>query len=246
MADAHIRLVTRGDDSGSCNTANVAIWNAYRLGILRNTSIIVPAPAFEEAAQMYAGEPGFCVGLHATLTAEWDTYRWGPVLPLDEVPSLVQPDGSFFPTTQQLHANDPQPDEMMAEIAAQLELARARGLDIRYVDTHMGFGWVKDIDARIAEFADTEGLIYRPQVDRLPKAEGEHRSSVEALIARLEAAEPGTYLIVGHPTYDRDEVNRMGPGQGKARDWQRRMFMDREVVDYCNENDILPIRYSDI
>ena len=45
-----IRLITRGDDCGSNHTANVAIRAAFEHGILKNTSIMVPCAAVEEAA----------------------------------------------------------------------------------------------------------------------------------------------------------------------------------------------------
>lgn len=251
MAEPRIRLVTRGDDSGMCHTANVAVLKAFEEGILRNTSLMVPCPAFEEAAEMFCDLDGLCVGLHACLNAEWDEVRWGPVLPPEVVPSLVDEDGYLFQTTQALHANGPDPDEMMAEIAAQLELARARGLDIVYIDCHMGFSWIADLEERVPRFAEREGLIYRPEgLSRLPDGQGEFENPVQELIGRLEAAEPGTYLIVGHPGYDNEEMARLGHegsrDVGRRRDWQRRIFMDREVIDYCAANGVEPIRFTDL
>ncbi len=253
MTEGRIRLVTRGDDSGSCHTANVAIRDAFQKGILRNTSLMVPCPAFEEAAEMFRELPGLCVGLHATLNAEWDEVRWGPVLPPGDVPSLIDENGHLLQTTQALHERGADPDEMMAEIEAQLALARSTGLHIGYVDSHMAFTWIADMDARLARFAEREGLIYRHEgVGRLPAVEGEFDNLVDALVARLSAAQPGTYIIVGHPCYDTEEVRRfyhpgIEPGaEGPNRDWQRRMFMDPKVLQCCQANGIRPIRYTEI
>jgi len=253
MGNGEIRLVTRGDDSGSCNTANVAIWNAYKKGILRNTSIMVPAPAFPEAADMYAEDDGLCVGLHVTLNAEWDAVRWGPVLPADEVPSLVDENGHFFKTTRELNENNPDIQEMLAEVQAQLDLARARGLKIRYMDTHMGVGWVCGLDTELRKMAKREGLIFSHDVVQgLPRPQGEFANHVERVVAALRAASPGTYLLVGHPAYDRVDVRMFGHEgleagrEGINRDWQRRMFMDQEVLDCCRELGIRPIRYTEI
>jgi hypothetical protein len=253
MSDEHVRLVTRGDDSGSCPSANRAICDAYRDGILRNTSLMVCAPAFEQAAEMLLEVPGLEVGLHATVTAEWDAVRWGPVLGPDRVPSIVNADGTLPQTTQALHEMGAKPDEMMAEIQAQLDLARERGLEVRYADTHMGFGWIADMDERMARFAEREGLVYRPEgLGRLPDVEGEFADVVERLIARLDAAGPGTYLVVGHPCYDTEDARQfhhegMVPGsEGRNRDWQRRMFMDPRIVACASERDIQPIRYTEV
>jgi hypothetical protein len=38
MSQARIHLITRGDDCGSNHSANVAIMEAFKRGILRNTS----------------------------------------------------------------------------------------------------------------------------------------------------------------------------------------------------------------
>lgn len=253
MIESRIRLVTRGDDSGSCHSANVAIRDAFEKGILRNTSLMVPCPAFEEAAEILRDLPGLCVGLHATLNAEWDRVRWGPVLPPEEVPSLVDANGYLFQTTQALAENEAGPDEMMAEIQAQLDLARSRGVDIRYIDCHMGFTWIGDMADRVVGFAEREGLVHRPQgVRRLPSVDGDFDNMVAELVARLSAAEPGTYIVVGHPCYDTEEVRDfchpgITPGsEGPGRDWQRRMFMDQEVLDCCEANGVEPIRYTEI
>ncbi len=251
MSENRIRLVTRGDDSGMCHTANVAVRDAFRKGILRNTSLMVPCPALEEAAQMFAELPGLCVGLHAALNSEWDAPRWGPVLAADEVPSLVDENGHLFQTTQALHDNDPVPEEMMAEIQAQLDLARREGLEIAYVDCHMGFSWIDEMEERVADFARREGLIYRPAgLSRLPEIEGEYESPAEGLMARLEAAEPATYLLVGHPGYDNDEMQALGhPGHrdvAAARDRQRRMFMEPPIVEYCESHGVEPIRFTEL
>ena len=252
MAGPRIRLITRGDGSGMCHSANTAVLEAFEKGILRNTSMMVPCPAFDEAAEMYRDLDGLCLGLHATLNAEWDLVKWGPVLPPDEVPSLVDEHGHLPQTTQALHERGVVPAEMMAEIQAQLDLARSKGLDIAYVDTHMGFTWVDEMADRMAAFAEREGLIYRHPVGRLPDAEGEFADPAERLIARLDAADPGTYLFVTHPGHDDEEMRRFGhpglaPGQvAREREWDRRVFTDRRIVEYCAANGVEPVRWTDV
>ena len=252
MADSAIRLVTRGDDSASCRTANAAIRDAFEQGILRNTSLMAPCPELDDAAELLAGLDGLCVGLHATVNAEWDDVRWGPVLPAGEVPSLVDANGDFFQTTAALRDNGPDPDQIMAEIRAQLVLARAKGFGIDYMDCHMGFTWVVDgLEETIAALAEREGLVFRPAgISRLPEVEGEFADVVEGAVARLKAAGPGTYMLVGHPGYDREDMALFGHdgyrGVGIERDWERRMFMDPRIVDCCREAGIEAIAYTEI
>ncbi len=252
MAGPGLKLVTRGDDSGCCHSANLAIRDACTDGILRNTSLIVPGPAFEEAAEMYRKMDGLCVGLHATLTAEWDAVRWGPVLGPDRVPTLMDEHGYFPPTTRELHEMGADPDEMMREIEPQLQLARSRGLDVAYIDTHMGFGWIRDVGEKVKQFARQQGLLTWDRVDRLPRPEGEFDNPVRAFLAAIESARPGTYLIVGHPVYPAEDVVALvhDPARGKQiaedRDWQRRIFMDPQVLDFCAANGVEPVRFTDV
>ena len=254
MRQTNTRIVTRGDDSGSCRSANRAILDAYDQGVLRNTSVMVPGPAFEEAAEMYRNLDGLCVGLHATVTDEWHTCRWGPVLGAEKVPTLVMDDGTFFKNTKELWDNGPDNDEILAELRAQLALARARGLTPQYLDEHMAFQWFEGLEPRLAEFAEEEGLTYiARKMDRLPQAEGSFADPVERLLAGLDQVEPGrTYLMVTHPCYDDEEVRPMaygshGPGEiARQRDWDRRLFMDPRVTERFAAADLVPTRFSEL
>jgi hypothetical protein len=251
MAD-RIRLVTRGDDLGSCRSANEAIYEAFDEGILRNTSVMVPAPEFEHGAEMFAGVDAICVGLHITLNAEWDAVKWDPVLPPEQVPSLVNEHGNFPRMPQDLHDREASTDEMIAEVRAQLDKARAHGLDIRYLDAHCGVTWVGELEQRVHELAEAEGLVFQPDIQRLPRLDEEPADLVEGLLKKLSMVEPGTYLQVGHPGYYCADMRRMahtgtsGDRVAWSRDWQRRMFTEPRIIEYVMTREIRPIRYDEI
>jgi hypothetical protein len=251
MTEARIHLITRGDDLGTNHSANVAILEAYKKGILRNASVMIPCPAVEEAAEMFADESGICIGLHSTMNAEWDSVRWGPVLPPERVPSLVDGKGHFFQNVRALGENDPDIDEVFIELQAQLDRARALGFDIKYIDRHMGWSRAVDgLDERFERWCEREGIFHNHDYHRaLPRVDvGGDR--VEQVIAALQAAEPGQYYLVGHPAYDNEEMRALGhkgfPGErvGSEREWERLMFMDPRIVRYCRENGVVPIRYD--
>ena len=252
MTSEHIRIVTRGDDLGSCRAANHAIYEAFDRGIMRNTSVMVPAPEFEHGAEVFADVPDICLGLHITLNAEWDAVKWGPVLPPEQVPSLVNEDGNFPRTAQVLHDRDASTEEMIAEVQAQLDKARAHGLDIRYMDAHCGVTWLGDLEERVARLAEREGLIFQPEVKRLPRLDDPPEDPIERVLAQIKAAEPGTYLMVSHPGYYCAEMRRLshtgttGDQVAWSRDAQRRRFTDRSILEYVMTHDIHPIRYDEI
>ena len=92
---------------------------------------MVPCPWAREAAARYRGED---VGVHLTLNAEHDLYRWGPIT---HAPSLLDGDGGFPRTLRDLwdHADL---DEARRELRAQVERAILWGFDVSHLDSHMG------------------------------------------------------------------------------------------------------------
>jgi predicted glycoside hydrolase/deacetylase ChbG (UPF0249 family) len=129
-ADARI-VIFNCDDLGSSHAANVGVYESLRSGIATSATLMVPCPWAREAAAHYRGED---VGVHLTLNAEWDTYRWGPIT---YAPSLLDGDGGFPRTIEDVwdHADL---DEVRRELQAQIERAILWGFDISHLDSHMG------------------------------------------------------------------------------------------------------------
>jgi predicted glycoside hydrolase/deacetylase ChbG (UPF0249 family) len=252
-AQRGIRLVTRGDDPGTCQSANRAVHDACVDGILRNASVMAPGAALDHAAELLADLPGLCIGLHTTLSTEFvGERRLRPVLPVEQVPSIVGADGYFLQGTWHLAQQRPVIAELMAEFRAQIALLRDKGMNVEYVDVHMGMPALPELIDEMARTTEREGLILTrtAPAGRLPRLEGTFDTPVQALLAKLEAAEPGDYVFVGHPCYDTEDVRALWQGAsetvGEERDWQRRTFMDAEVLDYCRRRGVQPIRYTDL
>ena len=124
-------LIVSCDDLGSSHAANVGVYDALRTGIATSGSLMVPCPWAREAAARYRGED---VGVHLTLNAEYELYRWGPIT---HAPSLLDGDGGFPRTVEDVwdHADL---DEARRECRAQLERAIYWGFDVSHLDSHMG------------------------------------------------------------------------------------------------------------
>ncbi len=254
MDASKIYLVTKADDVGSNDSAHRAFFDGYKQGILRNGVIMMTCSKAKEAAEFFKNEKGFCMGLHLTLNAEWDSVKWGPVLPPEKVPSIVDKNGHLFQTTQELHDNNPKVEHILAEMQAQLDLAREYGLDIKFADSHMGFTWVVEgLADKAREWARKNGIewgSHKPWFKRLPEVDCDG-DPVEKFLARLKAAEPGIYYMhFGHPAYDTPEMRALGheghPGDAVAveRDNDRRRLMDPRVVEYCKEHGVIPITFT--
>lgn len=253
--DNKIYLLTQGDDLGGSHSANLAIMEAYRDGILRNASFMaVCGETSSEAAKLVAEAKELCVGLHCTLHSEWDAVRWGPILPANKVPSLVREDGTFHESPLVMKQAGFDKQELFAELDAQLHHMRKLGLKPVYADSHMRFEWVdEELPAMFDDWCASEGLLsFRPYLRRLPIPSDPPAAEKDAalrLIGRLSAAEPGLYGHVTHPTYDDPEIRSFGNAEfsgveiAKERDEDRRMWLDKRLMDYCRENGVKPITY---
>ena len=135
-ADAKL-LIVHADDIGLSQSVNGATLEAFSSGGITSGSMMVPCPWFNDFAYSCQSHPDLDVGIHITLTAEWDLYKFGGVLPSTEIPSLVNEQGYFYPTTEEvgLHAD---PREAELEIRAQIDRAIAAGIRPTHLDTHMG------------------------------------------------------------------------------------------------------------
>jgi predicted glycoside hydrolase/deacetylase ChbG (UPF0249 family) len=106
-------------------------------GMVSSASVIVNSPWLDEAVEILKQHPEISVGIHLNLNSEWQHYKWGPVTPYDQVPSLVDPFGKFYGTRKEFFSHRPKIREVAKELRAQIELAKKKGLTISYIDNHM-------------------------------------------------------------------------------------------------------------
>ena len=130
-------LIIHADDLGMAHSVNAATIKAFESGLVNSGSIMVPCPWLSEIAAYARANPQADLGLHLTLTSEWTSFRWGPIMPNDKVKSLLDKDG-YFRLTESEAAAQADPKEVELEITAQIERARALGIQPTHLDSHMG------------------------------------------------------------------------------------------------------------
>jgi len=127
-------LIIHADDVGLCHSANRASFESMVAGHVNSSSVMVTCPWFFEAAKFFQTQPALDVGVHLTISSEWQNYKWGPLLAGDLVPSLVDQHGHFL--GHEFHTNAI-PEHAYLECKAQIERALEYGLKISHLDCHM-------------------------------------------------------------------------------------------------------------
>src|SRR5215213_9031496 len=130
-------LIVHADDLGMAHSVNVATIKAIGTGLVNSGSIMIPCPWLSEIAAYARANQQADLGLHLTLTSEWTSFRWGPVSPRDRVLSLLDKDG-YFRLTETEAAAQADPKHVEIEITAQIERARALGIQPTHLDSHTG------------------------------------------------------------------------------------------------------------
>jgi predicted glycoside hydrolase/deacetylase ChbG (UPF0249 family) len=193
---------------------------------------MVPCPWARDAAARYRGED---VGVHLTLNAEYDLYRWGPIT---HAPSLLDGDGGFPRTVEDVwdHADL---DEVRRELRAQVERAIYWGFDVSHLDSHMGtvqlrpeffdvylelaidFGLPMRLSGASTErsvgfpfrqLAAEEGVLFPDHLLYVPSVGS--RRAIERVLADLR---PGVTEVYVHPAVDTPELRAFAP------DWAARV-----------------------
>lgn len=131
------KLIVTADDFGLDIAVNEAVERGNREGILSTASLMVAAPAFEDAVARARALPYLRVGLHLVLV------NGKPKLPPERVPLLVDPDGNFpsdlFAAGVRYFFTPGIRAQLEAEVRAQFEAFAQTGLPLDHVNAQNHF-----------------------------------------------------------------------------------------------------------
>jgi len=130
-------VIVHADDVGMCHASTAILPTLFDTGVVTSASVMVPCAWFGDAAAWCKANPIADVGVHFTLTSEWQHYRWRALTTTIPGSGLVDDEGYFHRGVEAVFA---QIDATHAarEINAQYQRAVAFGMQPSHCDSHMG------------------------------------------------------------------------------------------------------------
>jgi predicted glycoside hydrolase/deacetylase ChbG (UPF0249 family) len=172
------------DDLGMCHSANRGFLGLAERGFVTCGSVMVPCPWFHEIAEAAAADPMLDIGVHLTLTSEWEHYRWAPISTVSRASGLIDNDGYFWRDVQSLR-RQLVPEAAEAELRAQIERALSAGIKPTHIDAHMAAAMLPELLDCHVRLAYDYGLV--PVLPRKIRFAPDP-PTYDAAVARLDGA----------------------------------------------------------
>jgi predicted glycoside hydrolase/deacetylase ChbG (UPF0249 family) len=266
-------LIIHADDMGLSHSVNMACIKAFDSKGITSGSIMVPCPWAREISGYVKSHPGMDVGIHLTMTAEWENYKWGGVSSSGQIPSLLDREGYFYSTVEEL-GKVGKGEEARRELKAQIDKAIASGVVPTHLDTHMGS--VLANPELIKVYLELSGeynlpvLFPRAYVSMLPPDVAKIYGSKIFLLDNLfmldggmikgkwidpyrtaiEAMKPGLNQMIVHLGIDNDEMKAICSGhKDYGSEWRQNdldLVTSREFMDLLKANKIVLITWKQI
>jgi predicted glycoside hydrolase/deacetylase ChbG (UPF0249 family) len=266
-AQPKARLIVRADDMGAFRAANIACLETGKNGIATSIEVMVVTAWFPEAVKLLCQNPRIDVGLHLTLTSEWENVKWRP---LTDCPSLTDENGYFLPM---MNSSNAYPglaimerkwniQEVERETRAQIEMALKNIPHVSHISGHMGAtGFDPQVEALMARLSKEYNL---PVIDRKGSMKkynfqyigyaGPSKTFAEkeiSFIKMLDKMEPGkNYMFVDHPALDNEEMQTVGhigyEHVAEDRQGVTDLFTSPKVIQALKDKKIELISYGDL
>ena len=250
---AEKRLIVNADDLGRTPGINSGIFEAHSQGLVTSATLMVGFSAAEEAADFWRHNPAIGVGLHVALTGG------RPLLPPEEVPSLVDGEGRFPAKPEGL--DGAQPVEVMAEVEAQLGRFRAlTGRLPTHLDSHHHSHRLPVVCDALVSIAGRYGLPVRntsAEVGEQLRREGiattdifieeffGNEARLEVLLRILGGLGTGVTELMCHPARV-DEALRLDSSYVDEREQELAVLTHPEAIRAIREEGIVLTHFGEL
>lgn len=253
-----MNLVINADDFGLTKGVSLGILHGIKHGIITDTSAIVNTCAFEECTKLAIEQGIDTMGIHLLLT------MGEPVLPKEQVPSLLTSDNRFC-TRKQVSSMNFHIEEVRKELHAQITKFLQTGLKLNHIDTHHGFmNTSKEMAHLFIELSQMYGVPLRNEAslfssdkvlfdkqDDVFKTQmvyfnhGTPHHCVEDIITFLQEAHSQYDCVeIGcHPGYSDDELRKISV-LNDDREIELAVFTDKRLQEFIKANNITLTNYT--
>jgi len=256
-------LIINADDFGMCHSVNRAIMQAFTDGIVRSTTLMAPCPWALHAMRFLGDHPEIHFGIHLTVISDWDHYKWGPISPKQEVPSLIDRTGYFYDFSHMAEFFA-QVDlrELEQEFRTQIDFVLSAGLQPTHLDWHsLRIDTREDIFDLMFDLAKEYGLALRVAGrSRIEKVQswglptndytfldsyliGPEQKSTQ-LMRLLRELPVGLSEWAVHPGLDSPELNAIEINGNHERQSDYDFIVSQTAKDMINEEGIILIDYQ--
>lgn len=136
-SDTDRLVIIHTDDIGMCHASVQAFKDLWSVGGVTSGAVMTPCAWFPAVAKMCRENPEMDMGVHATLNAEWEIYRWAPVSAVG-AGSGLRDEAGYFHDDPDNTSKLASVEDVEKEVNAQIEMALKAGIDVTHVDSHMG------------------------------------------------------------------------------------------------------------
>jgi hypothetical protein len=234
---------------------------------------MVPCPWASEIEAYTKENPWMDVGIHLTLTAEWNHFKWDGIVPSDQISSLLDKNSFFYPSVEELGKSVKAP-EAEKELRAQIDRAISLGVQPTHIDTHMGSVLANPelvkIYLNLSEIYHLPVLFPRTYLSWLPPDVAKSMESkvflldnlfmleprmingkwIEAYKKGIETMKPGLNEMIVHLAIDNDEMQAISKGHDDYGSAWRQQDLDlvtsKEFKDLLKTNNIILIGWRQV
>jgi len=253
MPEAKKRLIVNADDLGRTPGINAGIFEAHNQGLVTSATLMVGFPPAEAAAVEWSRLPKLGIGLHVALTGG------RPILPPEEVPSLVDEKGRFLARPEGL--DRARPDEVTAEVEAQFDRFRQwTGRLPTHLDSHHHSHRLPMVYDALVSIAARQGLPVRnasaevgawlrrdgiATTDRFSEDFFGQEANLETLLKILAGLAPGVTEIMCHPARV-DEALRLDSSYVDERQQELAVLTHPEAIRAIREAGITLTHFGEL
>ena len=256
-------LILNADDFGMYHAINEATLRAFKEGVVRSTSLMVPWPLALHAMNILRENPDIAFAIHLSVICDLDNYRARPLVSREKVPSLVDETGFFYHLERMDEfLAQAKLDELEAEFRAQIETVLSAGLQPTHLDWHclhsggradifeMTFGLAKEygLALRIA----SQPFIDKVQSQGLPTVDYDLLDSFSLdtsnksarYIQMLRELPPGLNEWAVHPSLGNEESQAIDPGGWRVRRTDFDFLISPEASEIIRQEGIILLNYQ--